>query len=65
MKKIFEDYGRVIVVSIAIVALIAIVGIIVGGNNGGLIGEALVSVARGFSDFMDEKVGVAVSDVFK
>lgn len=41
MQKIFEEYGGVVQVCIAIVALITIVGLIIGGTNGGLIGESL------------------------
>ncbi|MEE1502921.1 MAG: hypothetical protein UGF89_01580 [Acutalibacteraceae bacterium] len=48
MQKIFEEYGGVIVVAIAIVALIAIVGLLTTGTDGGWIGTAFKSVVEKF-----------------
>lgn len=48
MQKIFEHYGGVIIVTIAVIALVAIAGIIVGGTNGGLMGESLVNYVSQF-----------------
>lgn len=48
MQKIFEEYGGVIVVALAIVALIAVVALLVGGANGGWIGEAFSDIVEKF-----------------
>ncbi len=50
MKKIFEEYGGVIQVAMAIVALICVVAILVGGNGGGIIGGAFKDIANKFLD---------------
>lgn len=56
MKKIFEEYGGVITVAVAIVALIGIVAMLIGGPNGGIIGGAFEQVVTGFEDKASEKI---------
>ncbi len=48
MQKIFEEYGGVIIVAIAIVALIAVVTLLVGGEGGGWIGNAFEGLINSF-----------------
>lgn len=48
MKKIFQEYGGVITVAVAIVALVGIVGMLLG--NGGVMPNAFKDVVSGFSD---------------
>lgn len=48
MQKIFEEYGGVIIVAIAIVALIAVVTLLVGGEGGGWIGDAFEGLITNF-----------------
>ncbi len=50
MKKIFEEYGGVIHVALAIVALICVVALLVGGPNGGWIGGAFQDITGKFLD---------------
>lgn len=55
MKAIFEEYGTVIIVAVAIVALIAIVTFLVGES--GVIKDAFETVVNGFLN--DTKYGSA------
>ena len=59
MKKIFEEYGGVITVAMAIVALICVVALLVGGPNGGWIGNAF----KGITDKFLEKTSTAMDAV--
>lgn len=59
MQKIFEEYGGVIVVALAIVALVGVVALLVSGTNGGWIGEAFKDIVDKFLD----KTSGALEDV--
>ncbi len=50
MRKIFENYGGVIAVSIAIICFIALIGLMLTGPNGGWMGSAYDGLVSGFSD---------------
>ena len=56
MQKIFKEYGGVITVAVAVVALIGIVAMLVGTPNGGIIGGAFEQVVTGFEDKASEKI---------
>lgn len=62
MRAIFEEYGIVIVVAIAIVALIAVVSLLVGGENGGWIGTAFKSVIDKFMSGSETAIGDAFTN---
>lgn len=56
MQKIFEEYGGVIVSAIAIVALIGVVTLLVGGTNGGWIGTEFKNLVDSFIGEANEKI---------
>ncbi len=56
MKEIFQEYGGVIVTIISIVALIGVITAVIGGDENGLIGQALSEL---ITDFVD-KAGVSL-----
>ena len=58
MKKIFSEYGGVITVAMAIVALVCVVALLVGGPNGGWIGNAFNHTIDKFGDKVDEAISV-------
>lgn len=65
MQKIFEEYGSVIVTAIAIVALIGVVVFMAGGENGGVIGNALqrqvTALVQGTGDSSDGSIDDSIS----
>ena len=65
MQKIFEEYGNVIVTAIAIVALIGLVAFMAGGENGGVIGNALqrqvTALVQGAGDSSDGSIDDSIS----
>lgn len=60
MKKIFEEYGGVLIVVLVVIGLVSILGLVVGGKNGGMVGESIDSI---ITDLSKGESGPIVTDV--